>query len=57
MLTEAAQQALADGRPLAEVLAALPGLPAHLTGELAQLCDPARYTGAAAALVDRALQP
>ncbi|MDX3715424.1 nitrosuccinate lyase [Streptomyces europaeiscabiei] len=57
VLTEAAQQALADGRPLAEVLAALPGLPARLTGELAQLCDPARYTGAAAALVDRALRP
>ncbi|WP_406194178.1 3-carboxy-cis,cis-muconate cycloisomerase [Streptomyces europaeiscabiei] len=57
VLTQAAQQALADGRPLAEVLAALPQLPARLTGELAHLCDPAHYTGAAAALVDRALRP
>ena len=56
VLTEAAQRASADGRPLAEVLGALPDLPAHITDQLAELCDPARYTGAAAALVDRALR-
>ncbi|NEE47375.1 3-carboxy-cis,cis-muconate cycloisomerase, partial [Streptomyces sp. SID8455] len=43
-----------SGRPLAQVLAAHPeavGLP---TGpELERLCEPARYTGAAGALVDR----
>ncbi|MET7453935.1 adenylosuccinate lyase family protein [Streptomyces sp. NPDC005574] len=56
LLTQAADTAEATGRPLAEVLARLPGLPAGVGGRLARLCDPAHYTGAAGALVDRALQ-
>ncbi|MHB9864562.1 nitrosuccinate lyase [Streptomyces sp. YIM S03343] len=55
LLTEAARQADITGRRLPEVLAALPGLPDAVSGDLAALCDPAGYTGAAAALVDRAL--
>ncbi|MFK4149627.1 3-carboxy-cis,cis-muconate cycloisomerase [Streptomyces sp. NPDC004065] len=55
VLTEAARQAEVTGRALPEVLAGLPGLPAAVAGDLAALCDPAGYTGAAAALVDRAL--
>jgi 3-carboxy-cis,cis-muconate cycloisomerase len=56
LLTEAAQAASAGGRPLAEVLAGRPDLPAGVTDRLTELCDPAAYTGAAAALVDRALK-
>ncbi|MER6424923.1 3-carboxy-cis,cis-muconate cycloisomerase [Streptomyces sp. NPDC001137] len=55
-LTEAARTAAATGRPLAEVLADLPVLPSELSADLAGLCDPAAYTGAAGALVDRALR-
>ncbi|MFK4071132.1 3-carboxy-cis,cis-muconate cycloisomerase [Streptomyces sp. NPDC029674] len=55
LLTEAADRARRTGEPLAKALdeLAATGLTA---GELAGLCDPARYTGAAAALVDAALR-
>jgi 3-carboxy-cis,cis-muconate cycloisomerase len=56
LMTEAAREAGRTGRPLAEVLAGLPDLPSGITGELAELCDPAGYTGAATALVERALR-
>ncbi|MFI7382222.1 3-carboxy-cis,cis-muconate cycloisomerase [Streptomyces sp. NPDC049813] len=52
LLGAATRRAAAQGRPLADVLAAEPGLSAL---DLAGLTDPERYTGAAAALVDRAL--
>jgi 3-carboxy-cis,cis-muconate cycloisomerase len=56
LLTEAAQTAARTGTPLADVLATDEQLTATLTPErLADLLDPARYTGAAGALVDRAL--
>ncbi|TLQ47992.1 3-carboxy-cis,cis-muconate cycloisomerase [Streptomyces marianii] len=56
LLTDATETATRTGRPLAEVLRALPHLPEGVTGDgLAALCDPAGYTGAASALVDRAL--
>ncbi len=55
LLTDASTAADRDGVPLGEVLAALPELRGVLApGELADLLDPARYTGAAGALVDRA---
>lgn len=55
-LTRASHTAQRSGRPLGEVLAASEELRGHFTaGELAELCDPARYTGGAAALVDRAV--
>ncbi|MET9517743.1 adenylosuccinate lyase family protein [Streptomyces sp. NPDC002994] len=50
LLTAASRRTATEGIPLAEALAgALP------EGELAELTDPTRYTGSAAALVDRAL--
>ncbi|MET9493823.1 3-carboxy-cis,cis-muconate cycloisomerase [Streptomyces sp. NPDC006552] len=52
LLGEATRRARAQGRTLAAVLAAEPELS---TLDLAALTDPERYTGAAAALVDRAL--
>ncbi|MFM9449371.1 adenylosuccinate lyase family protein [Streptomyces acidiscabies] len=53
LLSRASVEADATGRPLATVLADLaPGVPA---GEIAELCDPTGYLGAAPALVDRAL--
>ncbi|MEV0844560.1 3-carboxy-cis,cis-muconate cycloisomerase [Streptomyces sp. NPDC049954] len=55
LLTGATQEAETSGRPLAEVLGALPGLPPGIADELTDLCDPAEYTGAAALLVDEAL--
>ncbi|WP_434589268.1 3-carboxy-cis,cis-muconate cycloisomerase [Streptomyces sp. A5-4] len=60
LLTAASRRAAAEGIPLAEALAGT--LPANelteLAGptELAELTDPTRYTGSAAALVDRALE-
>ncbi|WP_369382053.1 lyase family protein [Streptomyces sp. cg36] len=55
-LTRASHTAQHTGRTLGEVLADSAELRDHFeAGELAELCDPARYTGAAAALVDRAL--
>ncbi|MER8183468.1 3-carboxy-cis,cis-muconate cycloisomerase [Kitasatospora sp. NPDC094015] len=56
LLTRASDTARAAGRPLAAVLAELPELHGRLTpAQLADLCDPTTYTGAAAALTDRAL--
>ncbi|MFM9614074.1 3-carboxy-cis,cis-muconate cycloisomerase [Streptomyces sp. V2] len=53
LLSRASVEADATGRPLAAVLAELvPEVPA---GEIAELCDPTGYLGAAPALVDRAL--
>ncbi|WP_229758727.1 3-carboxy-cis,cis-muconate cycloisomerase [Peterkaempfera bronchialis] len=56
LLSGASGEAERGGRPLAEVLADEPALTGHLSAaEAAELCDPAAYTGAAGALVDRAL--
>ncbi|MCX4680596.1 3-carboxy-cis,cis-muconate cycloisomerase [Streptomyces sp. NBC_01433] len=56
LLTAASVTADRRGRPLAEVLRELPDVTAHLTGaELTRLLDPTTYTGAARALVARAL--
>ncbi|MFJ4713354.1 3-carboxy-cis,cis-muconate cycloisomerase [Streptomyces sp. NPDC088785] len=52
LLAAAAATARESGRPLREVLAAEPALAA---ADLGALLDPARYPGAAGALVDRAL--
>ncbi|WP_075779559.1 class-II fumarase/aspartase family protein [Streptomyces acidiscabies] len=53
LLTRASVEADATGRPLATVLADLaPEVPAE---EIAELCDPTGYLGAAPVLVDRAL--
>lgn len=56
LLTMATKRAAESGRALPKVLAELPEL-VGLFGpdELSRLCDPADYTGAAGALVDRAL--
>ncbi|MBK3563367.1 MULTISPECIES: 3-carboxy-cis,cis-muconate cycloisomerase [unclassified Streptomyces] len=53
LLTEVARLAHAEGRPLAELLAQEPELKAL---DLSALTDPARYTGSAGALTDRALE-
>ncbi|MDT0441438.1 class-II fumarase/aspartase family protein [Streptomyces johnsoniae] len=56
LLTGATERAAAEGRPLHEVLAQVPELAGEFGAEeLARLCDPADYTGAAGVLVDRAL--
>lgn len=56
LLSDASDTARRSGRPLAEVLAAAPQLTGLLgPGELAGLCDPTGYTGAAGTLVDGAL--
>jgi 3-carboxy-cis,cis-muconate cycloisomerase len=56
LLTRASIAADHSGRTLSEILAEAPELVGRLAAdELADLCDPARYTGAAAALVDRAV--
>ncbi|PZT71011.1 3-carboxy-cis,cis-muconate cycloisomerase [Streptomyces sp. SW4] len=53
LLTDLARRAHAEGRALRELLAGVP----ELTGlDLDGLTDPARYTGSAAALTDRALE-
>ncbi|MFF7968024.1 lyase family protein [Streptomyces sp. NPDC007903] len=57
LLTEASRRAATKGASLVEVLSALPELAGVLDGpELEELLDPARYTGAAGPLVDRALK-
>ncbi|MEU0969549.1 lyase family protein [Streptomyces sp. NPDC005917] len=57
LLSESAETAARTGRPLADVLAEHPRIgPALSPGELADLLDPATYTGAAASLVDHALE-
>ncbi|WP_420310000.1 3-carboxy-cis,cis-muconate cycloisomerase [Streptomyces sp. YS-B37] len=53
LLTEAARRTYAEGRPLAKLLAEEPELKDF---DLAVLTDPARYTGSAGALTDRALE-
>ncbi|WP_338896842.1 3-carboxy-cis,cis-muconate cycloisomerase [Streptomyces sp. TG1A-60] len=55
LLDDASQEAEETGRSLAEVLRDVPDLGLD-TAELADLCDPAGYTGAAGPLVDRALR-
>ncbi|MEU6141711.1 3-carboxy-cis,cis-muconate cycloisomerase [Streptomyces sp. NPDC047081] len=53
LLTEVAKRTYTDGRTLAELLAEEPELK---DVDLGKLTDPARYTGAAASLTDRALE-
>jgi len=53
LLTEIARRAYTEDRPLAELLAEEPELKDL---ELSALTDPARYTGSAGALTDRALE-
>ncbi|MER5554544.1 3-carboxy-cis,cis-muconate cycloisomerase [Streptomyces sp. NPDC002793] len=53
ILTRAAGRARDEGRPLAEILA---GEPAFDGLDLVELTDPARYTGCAGPLTDRALE-
>ncbi|MFD3578385.1 3-carboxy-cis,cis-muconate cycloisomerase [Streptomyces sp. NPDC058644] len=53
LLTSAARRTRDEGRSLAEVLAEEPALSAV---DLTELTDPARYTGSAGALTDRALE-
>ncbi|MYS92094.1 MULTISPECIES: lyase family protein [Streptomyces] len=56
LLSAATEVASGSGRPLPDVLAELPELAGAFTAEeFVRLCDPADYTGAAGALVDRAL--
>ncbi|GAB3878898.1 hypothetical protein GCM10027612_03820 [Microbispora bryophytorum subsp. camponoti] len=54
LLGEASAAAAASGRPVAEVLEELLPMPDGL--DLVRLFDPAEYTGAAGALVDRVLR-
>ncbi|WP_371661084.1 adenylosuccinate lyase family protein [Streptomyces sp. NBC_00280] len=57
LLSAASTEAATTGRPLTEILAVHPELAAGLTpARLADLLDPTRYTGAADALIDRALR-
>ncbi|TRO60264.1 adenylosuccinate lyase family protein [Streptomyces sp. IB201691-2A2] len=57
LLTAASAEAADTGRPPAEVLTQHPELSALFTpARLSELLDPAHYTGAADALVDRALR-
>jgi 3-carboxy-cis,cis-muconate cycloisomerase len=53
LLTELARRSYAEGRSLGELLAEEPELKET---EVAELTDPARYTGSAGALTDRALE-
>ncbi|MGR3868430.1 3-carboxy-cis,cis-muconate cycloisomerase [Streptomyces graminifolii] len=53
LLTEVARRTYAEGRPLSELLA---GEPELKDLDLSTLTDPARYTGSAGALTDRALE-
>ncbi|MFF7729221.1 3-carboxy-cis,cis-muconate cycloisomerase [Streptomyces sp. NPDC008001] len=56
LLTAASAEAAVSGRELHEILAGHPLLDGHFSAaELAALCDPADYTGAAGSLVDRSL--
>ncbi|NEA62866.1 adenylosuccinate lyase family protein [Streptomyces sp. SID12488] len=57
LLATASAEAADTGRTIGEVLSGHPGLSACFTpAELSGLLDPTRYTGAADALVDRALR-
>ncbi|MEU4047943.1 3-carboxy-cis,cis-muconate cycloisomerase [Streptomyces olivaceus] len=55
LLTELARRAYREHRPLSELLAGVPEL-RDFGLDLAALTDPARYTGCAGALTDRALE-
>ncbi|MEU5404124.1 lyase family protein [Streptomyces sp. NPDC005963] len=55
LLDDASEQAVESGRTLVEVLRGIPGLGLE-ADQLTTLCDPMGYTGAAGALVDRALR-
>ncbi|MCY0929250.1 3-carboxy-cis,cis-muconate cycloisomerase [Streptomyces sp. H27-H1] len=56
LLTEASAVAADSGQPLSAVLAGMSGAGHGLgAADIARLCDPARYSGGAGALVDRAL--
>ncbi|WP_406278006.1 3-carboxy-cis,cis-muconate cycloisomerase [Embleya sp. NBC_00896] len=56
LLGEAAGAAACTGRSLSEVLSADPEVTAHIRAEcLTELLDPTAYTGAAGAMVDRAI--
>ena len=57
LLGRAAASAAETGRPIADLLAEIPEVSGRLTREdIADLVDPAAYTGAAGKLVDRALR-
>lgn len=57
LLTAASAEAADTGRTIGEVLSGHPEVAARFTADqLSELLDPARYTGAADALVDRALR-
>ncbi|WP_329222571.1 3-carboxy-cis,cis-muconate cycloisomerase [Streptomyces sp. NBC_01485] len=56
LLTELARRAYTENRPLAELLAEQPDLKNVDVVDLDDLTDPARYTGSAGALTDRALE-
>jgi 3-carboxy-cis,cis-muconate cycloisomerase len=55
LLTDLARRTYSEGRPLRELLAEEADLK-HIDVGLDELTDPARYTGAAGALTDRALE-
>ncbi|MFC5723596.1 3-carboxy-cis,cis-muconate cycloisomerase [Streptomyces gamaensis] len=58
LLTKVSAETAGTGRPLHTILAEEEALTGHFTAaELAALCDPADYTGAAGELVDEALRP
>jgi 3-carboxy-cis,cis-muconate cycloisomerase len=57
LMSRASAEAVASGRPLAEVIAEAPELVGRFgSDELAALLDPANYTGASGLLVERALK-
>ncbi|MET9897363.1 3-carboxy-cis,cis-muconate cycloisomerase [Streptomyces sp. NPDC006446] len=56
LLTRAAERAVTERRPLADVLGEEPGLKDLPDVDLADLTDPTRYTGSAGVLTDRALE-
>jgi 3-carboxy-cis,cis-muconate cycloisomerase len=57
LLSQASAEAARTGKPLGDILRRLPEVTNHLTDtDLDSLLDPTRYTGAAGALVDRALR-
>jgi 3-carboxy-cis,cis-muconate cycloisomerase len=56
LVSDACQQTVATGRPLAETLGALPAVAANLSpAETDALLDPAGYLGSAPVFIDRAL--
>lgn len=56
LLTSAARRTRDEGRTLTEVLSEEPDLSGFDPTDLTELTDPARYTGSAGALTDRALE-